>query len=256
MNTIIDTPNHDDQTPLPANLSITKPLLIGLLGFLFIGLFSPTASAATSSNSDYSIEIEQLNTENFEPTQSPRIPETVSPVKRDTSNGSNYTISSTIDSFAFKLSQTIIDFGALSATNPVIRTSELSFTNPSFGAQVITYENSPLISIGKSVIPDTTCDNGSCTQSVPAIWENALTYGFGYRCESSIREVCDLGFSNADVFKQFADSSANETPQPILQSTQSVPTVKGKIVYKVNISGTQPLGAYANTITFIAIPNF
>ncbi len=235
---------------------IHKSLLITLSSLFLISHLAPLIShAAVSSNSDYSIEVGEISTDIPEPTQKLRIIEdtfeTLPPEIKPT-----YSINSSNDSFSFSISQTAIDFGALTATNPVIRTSDVIFSTPTYGSQIVAYANHPLLNTGKITIPDSTCDTGTCSQTIPANWENNLTYGFGFRCESASIEVCGKNFSASNSFKQFADTSANESPQPIMLNQQGKQTTSGKITYKVNISGTQQVEGYSNTVTYIAIPNF
>lgn len=223
------------------------------------GLYVQHSEAAVSSGSDYSIEVGDINTSLPEPTSPPKIiqkqlPLVQAPVPNNAP--SPYTITATNDAFSFAISQTAIDFGALTATNPVIRTSDLQFSTPSYGAQILGYENHPLMNTEKTILPDTTCDTGTCSQSISSTWENNLTYGLGFRCESSSLEVCGQAFSGSNSFKQFADVSAKESPQPIALNQQAKPSTKTRVVYKVNVSGTQPTGGYSNIVTFLAVPNF
>lgn len=157
--------------------------------------------------------------------------------------------------FSFALSENIIDFGILSATNPVTRTAVLSVSNANGTYKVIGYENHPLVAANGGRINDTTCDNGACTEIVPAVWTNTLTYGFGFRCDNVQGTDCDPSFKSDDDYKQFADISKKDTPQAIMSGTSSKKS-ESKITYKVNIAGTQRPGTYANTITYIAIPSF
>ncbi len=246
----------------PKNL--IKPFIVaGVCSLLFFQLSSQTF-AAVSSSGDYSIEFEEIDPGAPEVTKPPPIVKptnqplpfvpTIPKVVLDTKP--TYTIAGTNDYFSFSISQNTIDFGALTATNPVIRTSDLAFTSPLYGGQIFAYENHPFLNTENTFLPDTTCDNGTCTQTIPANWENSLTYGFGFRCDSEATEVCGNDFSNTNTFKQFADISAKETLQSIILNQQAKPTTNTKITYKVNISGTQPPSGYSNTVTFIAIPNF
>jgi hypothetical protein len=244
-----------------------RKLKIGTLLFASLLFFAPHSFsgvgppsivyASTSSSGDYSIEFDTIDGENAQPTKPPPITNnqyqsiTNSPIKAP-----QYTIETSNDSFSFALSQTAIDFGPLSATNPVIRTSDMTFSTPARGSKIVASENHPLMTPAKNVLPDTTCDNGSCTQTIPDLWSSNLTYGFGFRCESSFKNSCDQGFSDQNAFKQFADDTAKESSQPIMLNQQSNHNTSGKVIYKVNISGTQALGGYSNTITYIAIPNF
>lgn len=236
-----------------------KSFIMLHLAIVLTSHFSPpTSLAAVSTGEDYSIEFEDINTALPEPTSPPRvIPQAPLPTTFIPPNTPPpYTIAATNDSFSFKIAQTIIDFGALTATNPVTRTTDISFSTPTHGAQIFGYANHPLMNTEKITIPDTTCDTGTCTQSIPSIWENDLTYGFGFRCESEATEVCGRDFSGSNSFKQFSDSSAKESPVPIILNQQAKPSTTARLIYKVNISGTQPVGGYSNTVTYLAIPNF
>lgn len=160
--------------------------------------------------------------------------------------------------FSFGISQSIIDFGILSPTNPVTRNTILTVNNRSGeGYSVSAIEDHPLQSPASGqTIPDTTCDNGACTQLTSGAWENTLTYGFGYRCDPISDRDCADGFGNITSYKQFADAAKSEAAQAVMFSGSNGGTRQVKITYKVNISGTQPAGSYANTITFVAVPTF
>ena len=218
----------------------------------------PTAFADEVSNGNYSIDVDNIGT-NPQPTQTPIIPtpqvlgtKTVSAF----TTGPNYTVTTSNDPFTFTLSQNTIDYGILSSTNPVIRTSGITFSNPRAGAEVIANENHPLIFAPNNVIPNTSCDNGDCTTEIASLWENPLTYGFGYRCDSTQPEVCDQQFLTANYFEQYPDAASNQLPEIVLTDAPNSKITKATITYKVNISGTQKSGGYYNSITYLAIPNF
>jgi hypothetical protein len=158
------------------------------------------------------------------------------------------------NSLSIGLSQNTIDYGILSSTNPVIRTSNIFSSDTYLGGEILSYEDHPLTTETNDIIQNTSCDNGTCSPEIAAVWTNTLTYGFGYRCDSSEKAICDIQFSAPDYFKPFADITTDHTPEPIMF------TGKGKsratITYKVNISGTQKAGGYYNSITYLAIPNF
>ena len=158
--------------------------------------------------------------------------------------------------FAFSISETSIDFGKLSPTNITSRTNVLSvLTGSSNGYSVVLQENHPLSSQSSS-IPDTTCDDGMCTEKVPSIWISNLTYGFGYRCDNLSENDCDTTFINKTNYKQFADKSKSEQLQIVMKGNRSDKEKKAQITYRVNVAGAQPPGAYNNSITYIASPNF
>lgn len=239
---------------------INRKVLLAIYGAVLLAshLSPPTSLAAVSTGEDYSIEFEDINTALPEPTTAPRIiPQAPLPTTFIPQNTPPpYTITAKNDSFSIRIEQTIMDFGALTATNPVTRTSDISFSTPTHGAQIFAYANHPLMNTERITIPDTTCDTGTCTQSIPSVWENDLTYGLGFRCESQDTEVCGRDFSASNSFKQFSDTSAKESPMPIILNNQSKRSTTARLIYKVNISGTQPVGGYSNRVTYLAIPNF
>lgn len=155
--------------------------------------------------------------------------------------------------FSFSVSETLIDFGPISPTDPVLRTNTLSIEDPSKeGFEVIAYEENPLKNISTdTTIPDTTCDSGACNSQDSGLWEAVLTYGFGYRCDSS-NNSCSSGFSQNNFYKQFEKEISGQNAV----ENQDLQSAKVQITYKVNISGTQQPGFYGNTIIFIAVPDF
>ncbi len=190
-------------------------------------------------------------------------------------SGKNYSIQvgfedfSSEQPFSFSVSENFIDYGQLSATDPVIRLNNLLVSSSTaFGYSVQAFEDHMLKhNSSEGFIPDTTCDNGICTASVAQPWNGPLTYGFGYRCDppaslrtspsahsagsgQAISNPCAEGFSDINSYRQF--QKPNE-PQIILQANQSA---SAQISYKINISGNQAPQFYSNSITFIAIPNF
>ena len=247
--------------------SVKKESEIRKVGFSFIAIllishFSPLTShviknvfADTISDPNYSIDVGNIDT-NPQPTPRPQVLGTTNVQVKEFTTGPNYTINTAKDSFSIGLSQNTIDYGILSSTNPVIRTSGITFSNPQLGAEILTYENHPLMSSMNDLIQNTTCDNGSCYPQIAAAWNNTLTYGFGYRCDSTDPTACDSQFSTSNYYKQYPDSSKAQLPEVILMSKTAGPDTKANVTYKVNISGTQKTGGYYNSITYLAIPNF
>jgi len=209
--------------------------------------------ADTVSNDNYSIDVNTIDT-NPQPTPKPEVLGTNNIAPKEFTTGSNYTVTSPNSTLSLVLFQNTVDFGILSSTNPVVRTSNIHLDETNFGGEVLAYENHALTSSTNDVIQNTSCDNGNCTPEIAAIWANTLTYGFGYRCDSEQIGICDPQFSPSQYFKPFADNSADHIAETIIS------TSKGKsqstITYKVNISGTQKASTYYNSITYLAIPKF
>ena len=154
------------------------------------------------------------------------------------------------------VSQSLIDFGVLTATNPVIRPLLLTVQAGFDGYQILTSEDHPLLSASAATIPDTSCDSGTCTSTTAAPWTNILTFGLGYRCNNLSGDDCVSGFSDPYAFRQFSNAAKIQTPAQLMAGTSGTDPRQSEIFYKVNISGTQKPGGYSNTVTYIAVPNF
>jgi hypothetical protein len=154
---------------------------------------------------------------------------------------------------ALSLNTQEVDFGELSPTNPVERFVLLSLKSSiTYGYSLIASASRPLAQATGTVIPDTTCDDGTCTEEKESTWTNILTYGFGYRCE----EDCLAGSVATDAYRQFSDESLGERPQPLIRGIGKTNS-EAKLIYKVNIQGNQPIDfPYNNTITYIALPDY
>lgn len=228
-----------------------------LLSFYFCA-FPNIVIGDSISNDNYSIDNGNINT-NPQPTSIPQKHQVLG-ISTYTPNyfttGPNYKVTTSQSSLLLESPQNLIDYGILTSTNPEIRTSELSLSSPQVGGQILSDEDHPLTTDTNDVIQNTTCDNGSCSPFIAAPWTNTLTYGFGYRCDSGLNEVCDTQFSTANYFKSYSDDPQNQSLTPIVSSDGSITPTKATVTYKVNISGTQKTGGYSNTLTYIAIPNF
>lgn len=248
---------------------MNKPTLSKLVIVSFVltfGIFKfslPKAQAVTMSNDNFVIQEGNLNsfagsstgtTYNLGITGGELTPGLYSGTNYKVRSGFQYVHS--IIRFQFSMSSTSIDFGTLSATNPVTRSQTLTVTNGSaFGYQVTGSENHPLQS-GNDSIPDTTCDSGTCNQSTSSIWANTLSYGFGYRCDNLSGTDCSTGFANVNNYKHFADASIKETPVAVMTGTNVGKNKQATITYKVNIAATQAGGTYTNQINYVATPTF
>ena len=159
--------------------------------------------------------------------------------------------------FSFSISSNFINFGTLEPTNPVTRTNILTVSNRSAGGYVVTASEDHEMrdSEGGSVIPDTTCDSGTCNESASGEWSGTLTYGFGYRCDGVGTNYCTDGFSDSASFKQFSNKANSEAAEVVMKGT-SGKSHKSQITYKVNVSATQPAGYYTNVITYVATPTY
>ena len=252
---------------------LSEALAFLLLVTCYLLLVTAPARAQTMSNKDYKVKMQGFNAisgttanTNYE------VRSTVGELGPIISEGVNFKVRTGLENivsalpFSTSLSSDIVDFGSLSPTNPIIRTVDLTiYSLSTYGYSVLAFEDHPLQSdpdASGQVIPNTTCDNGQCSEDNAQEWKNTLTYGFGYRCDNVTGFDCNSSFSNAEgtpsgpnFYKSFADNSNSMSPKSIMAGIGS----KNKDVrlsYKVNISGNQAQGIYTNIITFIAVPNF
>lgn len=246
-----------------------------LLMVALLGSFTNQAFAQVMSNGSFRIEMGNLNSIAGESSGSNyNLSITSGETASGLYSGTNYKVRAGFQyiprgaPFSFSISNTLIDFGVLTPTNPVTRTTTLTISNTKASSyQVTASENHQLI-VNKTgaTIPDTTCDTGNCNHTRAGEWSNTLTYGFGYRCDSiSITSTgtqtpsCVTGdssfSSNKNYFKQFADASKKENSQVVIKGGVGK-SQKATVTYKVNIPSSQATGNYTNAVTYIATPNF
>lgn len=180
-------------------------------------------------------------------------------------NGVNYKVRAgfqyihSLISFSFSIQNPAVDFGILTATIPVNRTSNLVVSNGSAHGYVVTAsESNPLQTGTNATIPDTTCDNGLCTPTSAGAWAlntdgSSTTYGFGYNCTNVSGTQCPSDFTSGSYFRPFA---ASPSAAIVMSSSTVGRNQTVQITYRVNTSPTQPSGLYTNTITYIATPTF
>jgi hypothetical protein len=236
--------------------------LIGLFTYSIIGLFNQV-SALTMSNSNYIIQMGNLNS--FAGSKSNgqyTLNDTGGQLGPGLYSGSGFKVRSgfqyisSIVRFRFAIDSTEINFGTLTATNPVTRNQTLTVnTGSAYGYAVTLSENHQLMKFPTGeLIPNTTCDDGSCTTIAASVWTNTLTYGFGYRCDSGTD--CASGFGVANSYKQVPDLSLSQSPATVMTGTTVGKNRQVTLKYKVNISGTQAAGLYVNELVYVATPTY
>lgn len=248
-------------------LSIKILVILLILTTYYLILNTVKARAFTMSNSNYVIQMGNFNNiagilSGGGKTLNITVGETAPGLY--TQSGVNYKIRAgfqyinSIIYFSFKItgiSATFIDLGTLVANSPVTRTNDLIISNGSAGGyQVTATENHELLSPPTgSLIVNTTCDNGLCTNTTSDLWTSSTTYGFGYRCDNVTGTDCASGFTTANYYKQFAK---NPTATAVMNGTNVGRNKEVTITYKVNVSPVQPFGQYSNIITYVATPTF
>lgn len=169
--------------------------------------------------------------------------------------GSGFQYIYQIQRFSFSLSKTNIDLGVLTAGshNTDSHTATIT-TRGAGGYQVFVYEEQPLTSVASAeIIPNTTCDTGSCTYTTAGVWTNTAVGGFGY---SVTGDNVNPDFIDSTYFKPFADASVSEPMEMIMSSTDLATQESSTITYKAGITGVQAAGQYATNVVFIAVPGY
>jgi hypothetical protein len=237
-----------------------------LTGVLSIVLMLPSLSYAfTAANNETKIDIGGID---IAPTNTPvptlplhrkPTPKIVLPRQATTSVKQGDKIQPEKRYFTFSLSTDEIDFGTIDPTNPVLRTHQIQVDpGPAQGYTLFGYQNHHLgIEGTPAFIPDTTCDDGNCTESIASVWENTLTYGLGLRCDlnSGGNGSCLSAFSPQHSYKQLADLSQSE-PGTIIISSHNEKPLNARLTYKLNLPGTQKSGNYTNAVVLIAAPGY
>jgi hypothetical protein len=244
-------------------------LIIGYLSLVVLvcigSILVPAAQALTMTNGDYIIQMGNLNTGAGKGSNGQYgLTETLGQIAPGLYSGTNYKVRAgfqyiySIIPFSFKITPLQIDFGTLNPTNLLSRTQTITVSNGSgYGYAVTVAENHQLLVPSKgAMIPNTSCDSGTCTTSTANAWTGTYTFGFGYRCEYSGGSTCASDFNGANFFRPFADKSLGQTSQVVVSSANVHRAVTETITYQVNISAAQAPGDYSNVVEFIATPTF
>ena len=137
-------------------------IIFFILTTCYLILTTASAEAQTMSNDSYKLKMGNFNSISGESSGSGyKLSETSGGDIYGLYSGTNYKVKAGFQyvrvkiPFSFTISQNLIDFGTLTATNPVTRTTNLTVNSESAkGFTVIASENQPLIS-SSSIIPNT-----------------------------------------------------------------------------------------------------
>jgi hypothetical protein len=172
-------------------------------------------------------------------------------------------IYNTFNTFSFKIDKLGVNLGTLIPGVGSTDTNIITISTPSGnGYEILVHENHPLALNFGTTIPDTTCDNNDCSETVSKQWTSNSKYGFGFNVlgidsNSNVNNVGTSSyFTNQNYYRQFADFSASENSQIIMSENSPANNHSARITYKALVSSTQSSGNYQNSITFIAIPKY
>lgn len=107
----------------------------------------------------------------------------------------------------------------------------------------------------RTVVPDTTCDDKSCTPTVAGTWENNDQAGFGYSVMGG-DSLAD--FANGTKYRPFATKDNGENPVLIAQeeaATSNLNDRQTQVVYRTRVASDNEAGIYANGIIYTVIPS-
>jgi hypothetical protein len=145
--------------------------------------------------------------------------------------------------------ETDFDFPSLRPNTPQTAVTQITVTSGAAHGYIVTaYQNHQLEKATDPgmYIEDTLGDNLDITHQSEGIWELNTTPGFGYTLNNIVGT--DAIFTNG--YKQFADISNGEEPQPILENTGITRTSTVEIEYKLNIDSSQKSGYYYNNLNY------
>jgi len=153
---------------------------------------------------------------------------------------------------AIATAPTSVPFGTVSLNTFYIGCQDLVVsTNAGNGYALTTQESSAMRTAnGLYTIPDTTCDGGTCSESVAGAWTNAAKNGLGHTCANQVNHDCSSAYSGGTNFLQFANIAGGEIAQPVMSSSTNA-TATGRIKFRLSAGLAQPAGAYTTLITYI-----
>jgi len=156
------------------------------------------------------------------------------------------------DSITISLDGSQVEFDPLTPTNPLIRSRNLAIsTKGGNGYSALIYLGKPLTSGSGSIIQNTSCDDGACTDSYSSPWTSSLTYGFGFRCE--ITNTCKLSFPYENSFSSLPIYPMNRLID--IKYDYNVSNSLIKLIFKLNTSGSQVPGNYSSQVHYLIMPN-
>ncbi|KKU28137.1 MAG: hypothetical protein UX40_C0003G0084 [Microgenomates group bacterium GW2011_GWF2_46_18] len=158
-----------------------------LLGILFL-LISPSKAIGQNLESDsYRIRMGNFNmTSGTKTSTNYSLTDTVGQTAAEYFSGTGYFVQAgfqylyTLYDFSFSVSSLLADLGTATSGTFASVNHTLIVSAPGQGYSVTALAVTPLTNTQGSTIPDTTCDNTSCTETAAEVWVNTAVFGFGY----------------------------------------------------------------------------
>ncbi len=159
-----------------------------------------------------------------------------------------------------------VAFGTLQISDFIDAAQKLKVaTNAESGYSVTTQESTEMQLIGATgpisgtTIPDTTCDDGTCTEAAGVGWTDPDANGLGYSLDNVTGTPASFEYNDdASGFlaRQFPNIGNGETAYEIMNSTGPSNTEEAYVCYRITISSVQQAGTYENDVMYIATANF
>lgn len=169
--------------------------------------------------------------------------------------GSGFQYIYQIDSFRFSISLNAIDLGTPLPGQHTTGSHNLTIsTKGAGGYRIYAYELHRLQTPGAAnSIPDTTCNAGTCDQTLAQVWTDQTKPGFGFNMTGS-----DIAadFIDATYFRQFADNSLSEAMEIIMSSANIANQRQSTVTYKLGVAGDQAAGNYQTGVVYVAVPGY
>jgi hypothetical protein len=243
-----------------------RPVLHHLkIASLSIGMLLMSASgilAETMNSASYTVQFGNFNVTSGEKSSaSYNVTDTVGQIAPGQYDGTGYVVKAGFQyiypfrRMSLKISKTTISLGELTygSFNTDSHTVTVD-TNGAGGYAVRTFETHPLrLQAGTTVIRDTLCDSGPCSETTAQSWTNANNHGFGFNANGN---DVSADFTTTSYFRQFADISNAETMQTIMSGSGVSLNRVATITYKASPAGNQEAGNYETTVSYQLIPTY
>lgn len=160
-----------------------------------------------------------------------------------------------IKTFEFIISDLTMDLGELvdGAFGTDTHTLEIT-TRGAGGYTIYAYEQHPLRLPGTSnIIPDTTCDSGTCTTTSASVWTNANVGGFGFNIQG---DDIPSDFVNNTYFRPFANDEAAAQMQAVMSSQNIALQRTSTVTYQAAKKGDTAAGQFQTAVVYVAVPGY
>lgn len=142
--------------------------------------------------------------------------------------------------------------------------SILVSSNAPMGYAIYAQENQQPVSLAvrlgtplteRNSIPDTTCDDGTCTIDSAGVWDDPDVAGFGYSVVG-LDSLAD--FANGTKYRPFASASKGEAAVKIAEAAltgEALTSRQTQVIYRASVAAGSEAGIYTNSINYTFVPS-